>query len=291
MKLLRHLGLDGSWFSALAFAAAFLWFLPFDASAFPPAPHHVIYGVVRDDYGTPLLTADAQVVLQTPSGVQLKGSVVAGIVPGLNYQIDVPMDAGLTPDAYEPSALLPEAPFKICVVIGQTTNTPIEMIGNFDSLGQPGQRTRIDLTLGVDANGDGLPDAWEQAYLTALGSNLTLANLRPGMILGPDGLTLEQEFLAGNYPFDPQEPFSVRLVNIMGGSPTLEFTAMTGRYYSVLGSADLQQWTPLTFQVPAEGAGAPTRGYFFARSIQTLQVQVNPPTGVPPPKFFRMLLQ
>ena len=107
------------------------------------------------------------------------------------------------------------------------------MTGNFSLLGQPGQRTRLDLTLGVDANGDGIPDAWEHAFLAAIGSDLPLSNLNANLVLTSDGLTLWQEFLAGTYPFDPSQPFLVKIVGLTAGAPLLEFTAMTGRSYTV----------------------------------------------------------
>ncbi len=259
------------------------------ALAYPPAPFHVIYGMARDQYGTPFTTALTTILLQTPAGVRLTGSVCPGLAAGVNYQIDVPMDAGLTPDLYQSSALVAAAPFKLYVVAGGATNEPLQMTGNFSLLGKPGQRTRLDLTLGVDANGDGIPDAWEQAFLTAIGSSLSLSNLNPNLVLTSDGLTLWQEFLAGTYPFDPDEPFLVKLVSITAGAPLLEFTTMTGRSYTVLGSSDLNQWTPLSFQVPAEGGAI--QQFYYAPNISTVQVQILPdPTGAPM-RFFRLMLQ
>src|SRR5258708_3060808 len=203
----------------IVMVVAALLLLPPAAPAFPPAPHHLIYGTVRDQYGTPLMTSQAQIILETPTGVQLTTTVVPGIGFDMNFQPEVPMDAGLTADPYEPEALLAGAPFKIYVVIGVTTNLPIQMTGNFSQLGQPGQQTRIDLTLGVDSNGDGIPDAWELVFLASIGSNLNLANLTPGLRLTPDGLTLWQEFLAGNYPFDPPEPLILTVVAPNNASP------------------------------------------------------------------------
>jgi hypothetical protein len=270
--------------------AALLW-LPLNAPAFPPAPRHLIYGTVRDQYGTPLMTSQALIILETPTGVQLTTTVVPGIGFDMNFELEVPMDAGLTPDPYEPNALMASAPFKMYVVIGVTTNVPIQMTGNYSQLGQPGQQTRIDLTLGVDSNGDGIPDAWELAFLASIGSNLSLANLTPGLRLTPDGLTLWQQFLAGNYPFDPQEPFILTVVAPNNGSPLLQFTAMTGRYYTLLGSADLKTWTPLTFSFPSDGPNGAAYGYYFSPNIQTLQIQtIQPSTGLAM-KFFKMQLQ
>ncbi len=202
------------------------------------------------------------------------------------------MDAGLTADPYEANALVFAAPFKLYVIVGQTTNTPIQMAGDFSLLGQPGRQTRLDLTLGDDTNGDGLPDAWERAFLAAIGSSLGLADLRPNVDYTGDGRTLLQEFLLGNYPFDPADSFHLRLLDPNGGSALLQFTTMTGRSYTVLGSPDLQQWTPLSFQVQGEpGTPAPVHSYYFASGIQTLQIQVLQPATGPAMQFFRMLLQ
>ena len=273
---------------ALGFATLLL--LPVVSVAFPPAPHHLIYGTVRDQYGTPIMTDQAQIILETPTGVQLMTTVVPDITFDQNFELEVPMDAGLTPDPYEPNALMTGASFVMYVVLGQTTNVPIQMTDNLPVLGQPGQQTRIDLTLGVDSNGDGIPDAWELAFLAAIGSNLSLANLSAGMHLTPDGLTLLEEFLAGTYPFDPQQPFVLTVVSFNSGAPLLQFTAMTGRYYTLLGSADLQTWTPLSFSVPAEADGT-VHGYFYSPNIQSVQIQTIQPSSGPTIRFFKMMLQ
>ncbi len=257
---------------AFALAVATILWAPTDTVAFPPAPHHLIYGTVKDQYGTPLMTDQAQVILVTPTGVQLMTTVVPGIGFEMNYQLEVPMDAGLTADPYEPNALVVGAAFSMVVVIGQTTNVPIQMTGNLSQLGQPGQQNRIDLTLGVDSNGNGIPDAWELAYLATIGSNTSLSNLTANT-RSPNGLALWQEFLAGYYPFDPVDSLSLRLLGISGGSALLQFPAMTGRYYSLLGSSDLHSWVPLSFRVPSEGNGGPIHTYYYSPSIQSVQVQ------------------
>ena len=64
-----------------------------DAGAFPPAPHHELYGSVRDERGTPL-SGDATVRLIGPSGPVLAGVVDRSIGVGINYSLKVPMDTG-----------------------------------------------------------------------------------------------------------------------------------------------------------------------------------------------------
>jgi len=274
------------WLTVLTLVVA-----PGIAHAFPPAPHHVIFGLVRDDFGTPLSSPQMLVILETPTGTQLATKIAAVSEPGVNYQLEVPMDSGIAPDPYEPAAMQIAAPFKMVVVVGTLTNLPIQMTGDFSRLGQPGQQTRIDLTLGTDVNGNGIPDAWELAYLAAIHSNLTLAELTANSVLGPDGLTLLQEFLAGYYPFDPADSFRLQLIDANHGSPILQFTAITGRSYTVLGSPDMQSWTPLPFVIPAEGSNGPTHSYYTARDVRALQLQVLQPASGPEMHYFRLVLQ
>ena len=100
--------------------------------------------------------------------------------PGANYYLYVPMDAGSNNDLYKTSAMRPAVSFRIKVKIGNTIYLPIEMSGNFSKMGQPGQRTRMDLTLGEDVDGDGIPDAWERALIEQNGRAKTIEEVRPG---------------------------------------------------------------------------------------------------------------
>ena len=84
----------------------------FALTAYPPAPHHVLFGLVRDEFGNPLNTAGGEVNLEATSGVLVKGQIAAK-EPGVNFRLPVRMDAGLTVDLYKPTALRPTVPFKI----------------------------------------------------------------------------------------------------------------------------------------------------------------------------------
>jgi hypothetical protein len=74
------------------------------------------------------------------------------------------------------------------VVTGATTNLPIQMTGNLALLGLPGQRTRLDITLGVNANGNGIPDAWEHAFLAALQNIREVVGESIGQMVGGLGV-------------------------------------------------------------------------------------------------------
>ena len=269
-----------------------LWFLllfilhnsSFILSAYPPAPHHLFYGMVRDEYGSPI-AAGAEVILETLGGVQIKTTVIPNLEPGVNYRLAVPMDAGITSDLYKPTALRPTVPFLIRVRIGTVNYLPIEMIGDMSRMGQPGQRTLLNLTLGEDTDGDGLPDAWERLL------NPDLTQVRPGDDSDRDGMTNRQEYLAGTYAFDPKDGFTLNILRLNNGVPVLEFTAIRGRTYTLQGSPDLKTWTTQSFRIPAEGATAPTRASYPAADVRKLQIEAIADAGQPVPRFFRLLTQ
>jgi len=260
--------------------------------AYPPSPYHLIYGTVRDEYGTPLMNSQAQVLLVTAGGVENRSFIQPGLAIDVNYKLPVPMDTLLKPDLYRSNALAAGAAFNMYVVIGNTTNIPTVSTTTTTDLGQPTEMTRIDLYLGVDSNGDGIPDAWELAYLAALGSNLTLNDLNADLVLASNGRTLMEEYLRGTYAFDLSnlEAFAVRLVNFNSGRPILEFPTAVGRSYSVLGSTDLQEWAVLGFKLVREGPSGETRTNFTASAVETLQVQAFPSDSDPNPayQFFRI---
>jgi len=259
------------------------------AQAYPPAPNVLIYGLVKDQYGTPLANTSDQVILQTTAGVQVVGNIQPGLAVGVNYSVSVPMDAGTIPGLSTPTSQLPGNQYKLYVLVGTTTNLPIEMTDSYLVLGQPASQTRQNLTLGVDANGDGIPDSWETAFLAEIGVNIPLSSINPNKDYTGDGRTLKQEYLLGNYPFNPAGNFNVQLVSQSAGSVVLAFTTMTGRTYTVSGSSDLQNWTPLSFSVPAAGPAVMTS--YYSSTIQPMQIQTVQPANAPVMQFFRLALQ
>ena len=252
--------------------------------AFPPAPFHLIYGMLRDEYGTPI-SSGAEIILETSAGTQVRTVSNPGIEVGANFWLEVPMDSGLTSGPYQPTALRPFVPFVIKVRIGGVTYLPIEMQGDFSKLGKPSQRTRLNLTLGEDSDKDGLPDAWERLI------NPDISQVRPGDDSDHDGLSNQQEYVAGTYAFDPEAGFSLDIVGFQEDRPTLEFMAITGRTYTVLGSTDLSEWKPFSFRFSTDPASAPAREGFTADSVQRVRVEVVAPASATPSIFFRLKVQ
>ncbi len=259
------------------------------ARAFPPAPDGMIYGLVKDQYGTPLMNPASTVVLQTTGGVQIATSISPNLAVGVNYAMRVPMDAGSMGNLYVSNSLTSGVAFKLAVAVQGTTNTPIEMVGTYLQAGAPSFSVRQDLTLGTSTNGSGIPDQWIAMFLAQIGTNVPLAGINPNGVYTRDGRTLKQQYLLGNYPYDPTNTFSVSLVSQNAGQAVLAFTAIQGRTYSVSGSADLLNWTPLSFTVPAAGSAAMTA--YPATSLQPMQIQTVQPANAPVMQFFRLQLQ
>ena len=264
--------------------------LSWPVCAYPPAPYHVIYGLVRDEYGVPLSLADAQIIFVPVDGVPSSGSIVPDLDHGVNYRLDLAMDSGTAPDRYKITALNPQVPFRIQVRIGARIYLPIEMAANSaNRLGKPGESTRIDLTLGEDADHDGLPDAWQALLKRKLG---------PGAKTGPDddadgdGISNLKEYLAGTYAWEPPEGFRLTLVPNPDGVPLLEFMVVGPRIYTVYSSSDLGTWSALRFNIPADGAAATNLANFAAAGVRTLRVEpVLPPGTSATNQFFRVKSQ
>jgi hypothetical protein len=238
------------------------------AMAYPPAPHHTLYGQVRDEWGNPI-NIGGEVILETSAGIKIKAEIAQARDPGTNYYLEIPMDSGLTADAYKPTALRPTVPFHLVVRINGINYLPIEMKANFASLGLPGKRTRMDLTLGEDSDGDGLPDAWERALLATLGGG-NLNAINPGDDSDGDGLSNLNEYLAGTYAFDPQDSFELKLTTANNAAASLEFMVIRGRAYTILHSTDMKLWSSVAFTIEGETA---SRTVYQANDARVLRVK------------------
>lgn len=259
--------------------------------AFPPAPHHTVFGQVRDEYGSPISRPGAEVWLETGTTVLAKSPLRVDPEPGVNYRMEIPLDSGVTPDLYVPTAMQPMVPFRLRVKVGNLTYLPIEMTGAASLVTRPGALSRVNLTLGVDSDADGLPDAWERALTKALGGGKGLADIRPNDDSDGDGLSNLQEYLAGTYAFDPEDGFNLTILSSAEGRSTLEFLAIRGRTYSVKVSDDLSQWTSVPFKLSTDPAVAAERESFRAVDTRVVRPVIAPQAeGGAPPKFFRVMV-
>lgn len=270
-------------------AAALLVAAP-TASAFPPAPHHTLFGMVRNQWGAPLDVAGAEVFIQTADAAGIQVNIAASTEPGVNYRMRVPMDSGRALDRYQSSALQQSEPFQLKVQIGATTYVPLEMALAAHALGEPAGATHLDLTLGVDTDGDGLPDAWEQALLDALGGDLS--DVTPDGDLDGDGLSNLNEFRAGTQAFNANEGFRLAFTDLsLEGHASLDFFAVRGRTYRLEVTSDLREWAPTSFRVVDGGAPGELVDDYVATGYRQVQIQVPFAGGATGNRQFRAVVE
>ena len=221
---------------------------------YPPAPFHRIYGYVRDERGKPLAAGVGTIILSGSNNQEIVRSTT-GISPGSNYSLSVPMDSGTTSQLYSVSALRPQLPFTIRVLIDNVSYVPLQMSGGTRAVGSPSLTTRLDLMLGVDSDGDGLPDAWEYEVIDSdlTGRLRSLADIRPLDDLDQDGITNINEYLAGTYPLDSTDGLQLKIIEVKNKLARLRFLAISGRTYSISSSASLSGFTSQSFSTLPTG--------------------------------------
>lgn len=287
MKLrLKSLG-RGTWM-LLTTATALLA----PALAFPPAPHHTVFGMVRDELGNPVGVNTATILMEVGNAVVSQTVLRPGAEIGANYRMSIPLDTGVTSDRYKPTALLPTVPFRLRVKIGGVTYLPIQMAGASALVTKPGETTRVDLTLGEDSDGDGLPDAWERAMIASMGGGRSLADIKPNGDDDGDGLSNLQEYLAGTYAYDPQDGFELAIRSSGPAGSVLEFTALRGRSYVIQSSVDMEHWSSVAFRLATDSAAVAPRAGYSSTSVQLVRAIVPPVAdGEVQPRFFKLMIQ
>ena len=195
------------------------------------------------------------------------------------------MDAGSTADLYNPVAMRHAMPYKIRVKVGTKVYLPIEMIGDLGKMGQPGEETLLNLTLGEDSDGDGLPDAWERALL-AQGQGL--GDINPNDDTDGDGMSNLAEYISGNHAFDKKDGLRLDILKKTDDSTVLEFLAIRGRTYTVHGSDNLNDWAQMDFR---DGEQEDAQSNYRATDIRKVLVTVPHGEGSGSAKFFKLKVQ
>jgi hypothetical protein len=218
--------------------------------AFPPAPYYTIFGDVRDEFGS-LVPAGATVVFSYQGKEMARYPITPVAGQDYNYQIRMRLDMNSAGTAvYNSIAVQTGVAYTLKVDIGGVTYLPIEVSAKAPLVGAAADRKRLDLTLGVDTDLDGLPDAWERALLQRLGLPLTeLARVTPGGVLEADGLTNLQKYISGTYSGDTSQSFYLKIKEVTAEDVGVEFYTLTNKVYSVEKSADLAVWAPVSFTV------------------------------------------
>lgn len=231
--------------------------------AFPPAPFHTIYGDVRDEQGT-LIPATGAAVVMSQGGVQkMREQLTAGNGADFNYQLRMRIDMGRSLTASYSSLVVSTASaYTLSVDIGGVSYHPLEITATPPTVGGPASRVRLNLTLGVDSDGDGLPDAWEESQLYQAGyqpgpNGWDLSLLDRNGDLDKDGLSNGTEYIAGTYAGDATSTISLAIKEKIEENVRLETYAIFGKSYTIESSTDLKTWVPTSFALTDPAAETP----------------------------------
>lgn len=222
------------------------------ASAFPPAPYYTLYGTVRNQVGETLSAEGAQVILLKDELELDRTPIRTGLELNQNYEFRIRLDqmrVGSRP--YTPNALQAEGVFSLAVLMNGALFYPIEVQGSLQA-GSGGERIRLDLTLGSDTDGDGLPDMWKKWQLYQAGylpgaNGWDLSLISAGGDLDGDGQSNLFEYRAGTSAGDATDRFELVVKEVIGSQVRLEFYAVAGKSYTLMHSQDLKNWQRVNF--------------------------------------------
>ncbi len=211
------------------------------ASAGTLRPSMIVYGVIRDSYGI-RLSAESATVSAFLGTNEVARTVIRPQPNGTNYRLDVNVSDPLTAALGE---VTPGATVALRVKMG-TVVQPTIGTNTFIAQGN-GAVVNINLILGVDSDGDGLPDNWEWMVIANSGgavSNLT--QVGPGRDLDGDGMTDDQEFFYGSFAFLPGDELRMSSLTLReNGRLSFTLTPIEGAIYWVETSPSLTApvWT------------------------------------------------
>ena len=81
-------------------------FIQINLLSYPPAPHHTFEGMLRDEFGRPIVNENVKIEFLNNNDIKIESKVSKIITAGINYRIEVPMDSGSVDKLYKPFATL-----------------------------------------------------------------------------------------------------------------------------------------------------------------------------------------
>ena len=261
--------------------------------AYPPAPAVSVYGLVRDQFGWVIDYRGAEIVFKSGSKEIARQPIVSNLKFNESFRAQLPVDTNGKDSAYRQEALAPSDYFTVEVHIDGKVYHPIESFIRPDN-GKPvvrgafqiveaGDSIRLDLSLGEDADGDQLPDAWERWQLETIGLDendplFGLDILSPDNDADRDGVSDLEEFRAGTIALFPDDSLRLDVVRMVPGEfLELEYPAVKDKAYILEMSDDGKVW--VSARVALDDPLAPPKSAWFAEksSEQTLFAPADQP--------------
>lgn len=232
------------------------------AQAFPPAPYYTLHGLVRNQVGQ-TLDVDGAVLILLKDGVEVGRTPITSPQVDQNYELKIRIDSNRPGTVlYTQNAVAAGGSYSLVVEMNGSLFYPIEVAGDLNA-GIGAERTRLDLNLGEDSDGDGLPDAWEQWQLYQAGVFPNELGVWPIDLIDRegdfdrDGTNDYFEYVAGTFAGDATERFQLLIKEKTASQVRFEFYGITGKTYRIERSVGLggEEWTPVPFTVGAPGVG------------------------------------
>jgi len=237
-----------------------------------PQPMVVYYGQAKDCFGWPYMK-NASVILMNGTREIARHDISGSMSPGVNFALYVPVDDGRDTNRYVRNALRTGEVVTIVVrdYYGQKT---IMESNTVPPVTAPGDMILVNATAGTDADGDGLPDEWENLLIEwSCGALTSIWDVAGTDDFDADRQSNMDEYRAGTFPFlDYDYFYAERFAQTSNGRLRISFLSVAGKVYRVWGapltlSGGQFDWRPhpyaLTENGPLTEGPAEGTGYWF----------------------------
>ncbi len=252
-----------------------------------PQPPCVYYGQARDEYGNPYVR-DAEVILRVEGRVCSRWPILGMLAPGVNFKLPLALDDGVAAP-YAGYAAHP----------GQAIAISVRTLGGERPIletralaaGQAGDMLGIYVTTGTDANGNGLPDAWEQMLVDNSGGALAdISQVQPGDDFDGDGVSNLDEYRARTYAFLSDDFLKVEeTVRLANGKLRLRILTAAGTHYQIYAASQAGAdalWHPAKMTLGESNAAVPCDAFVGDGNFVSVYVEM---TGTI--QFYRVVVQ